>query len=119
MRHLAYSFVVQLTRVRLGPALAALNLALQVLYWRARRSSEWHHSAHGNSRKESSRTRLSLASGQFLHGDRRVSRRRGRSIGSGDTGALAGGVRQAFAQSTPVRFAVMRSMLYCRVPSRA
>ena len=91
----------------------------KALYWRARRSSEWHHPAHGKSRKESRRTGLLLASGQFLHGDRRASRRRGRSIGSADTGTLAGGVRQAFTQSTPVRFAAMRSMLYCRVPSRA
>ena len=59
-----------------------------------------------------------LASGQFPHEDPPGKPTPRQIYWLRDTGTLAGGVRQAFTQSTPVRFAAMRSMLYCRVPSR-
>jgi hypothetical protein len=95
-------------------------MVLKALYWHARRSSERHHPAHDDSRKESRWTGPLLASGA-------VSPRgpAGQADAEADPLAqvipelsLAASARR-LPQSTPVRFAAIRLMLYGRVPSRA
>ena len=124
MRLLAYSFVVQLLvcalaalstllsrilrgarslnafawlRCYQGPVRADDNMVLKDLYWHSRCSSEQHHPAHDNSGKRVRRTGPFTSFRAVSTGTRRASRCRGRSIGSGDTGTTAGGVRRAFA----------------------